>query len=772
MIERGSTFAADDSQAPERARRQLPFALSFVDGEGLLVLRDLSDPPIRIHRLELLIAGLTFPFNLTGGPDRLRDRWLQTRDLEITVALDELRRLVAELPSEREGLSDLALGFHRGAPELVGRLANAPSTPWFILRYEPDVIDEHDLIWRPSLFVLLGPPVVSFPEVAAAIGRLAEPGLRGRGLDVIAADAPRRVLRRTLLAAGYRLPDCRGLKLHTIDLTGSALSLGFSTLRPLPALTSSAAMALGEIEPLLRPGDEAAARGELDRARRIYLGALGQEPGHPSIVTRLGWLDAVDPSRRVSARAACRRARDTGESGEHPSIRALRASLDLAAGDAEAAIPQLESLVEHLGPLARSRLLAFLGRLTARIDPSRAMLMLEAALSHDPEQVDALEALRDCCAEAGRRRELEWTGARLVAAQTTSRDRAATLTDLGRIFRDQFGDIPRAAKHYEDALLYRPDSAEALFGLAECHAARGAHRSALRSVEAAATQAAQRGDRDLEVRAHLRAGELWEEMNDPAAAAARFHHALTIDPSSRPALERAARADIALGRYDKAAADLGRLADLATADDDPEHLRRALTELAQLYLDRLHVPSAARAAIDRLRAAFPGDPAIRELAQRVGEPDRSPGPSVPLRPEETEPAAPQESSPADLDAALEAFLASPDDEALAGRLVAQLEAAGDWPRLVAVLAARIENTEPQRQPDLLVQMARALSEGLDDRQSAADSLLRAAELAPPRQGAEHARRAADLLSEAGMDDEAAEAEELAEQLDELAETDR
>ena len=734
----------------------LPFSLSFAHGTGRLTLVDHARFDVFIRRLELEITGLTFPFDLTGGPVRLRDRWLTATELEVGIDLRVARHGVATLPGEREGLSHLALGIDRGAFEVVGRVPGGTRGCWFVVRYDHDVVDERDLVLRPSLFAMLGPPVASFPQVAVALARLASDRFERRGLDLIARDVPRRVLKRTLVQEGYRLPDCRRLRLGSVRLGSAALVLSFSARTVPPDAAAGAAMALNEVEALSAPGDESVAAGDLAAARRHYLAALRMEPDHPALVSRLAWLDAADPARREAARAACLRLADTSDD---PGAQALMASLDLASGDVDPAIERFEELASRLGPLGRSRVMLLLGKLKAPAGASPAAVLLESAIGLDPLLVEALEALRDCYAAGGMLEQLEWVGERLVAAHDRPEDRGRVLVELGRTYHERFGDVDRAARHYEQALLHSPEAHAALFGLAECKAARGDHRTALRCLDAVVRIAADRGDRQLEALAHVRAGERWQEMGDLTSAATRFHRAVASDPASKLALERAAGADVTLGRMEKAAEGYRQLAALAEGEDE-ELWRSTLLGLARLYLDRLRVPEAALAALDRVLAASPDDEtalALRAQASGAARVTCDPMPRAP-RPE-----AP--ASPAELDALIVAHLDTPGDEELADRVSERLDEAGDWPRLVAVLAARAEAaTDAALRADLLVRVADVLARELGDAESAAESLLRAAELVDPSRGEALARHAARLLRDAGLEAAARDADAIADRI--------
>jgi tetratricopeptide (TPR) repeat protein len=830
---------AGSGQGSPEPPTALPFTLSFVDGTGRLGVRGLAFPPVTIDRLDLNITGLTFPFDLTAGPSRLRDRWLEAAALDLSLPVGELGRWLAEPPVRAEaarlGLTGLAVDLDRDALELVGRIGAGGDARWFVARYVPDVVDDQTLLLRPALFVLLGPPLAAFPLVAAHLARLPLPGVTSRALDLAAAAIPRRLLARLLPPSGFRIPDTRRLRLRGVQLSrqaGVALSFGLGALAT--ALPSPRALAIAEVQQLLRPGDEAAAAGEVDRARASYLEALGHEPGHEVIVERLAWLDAVSATRGEAARVLCERGlADHG--GAAPGLQALLGSLLLGEGDREAAARCLEPLLDHLGPLGQSRLRLLLGTLRLEAgEPAAAAAFLEASQALDPTLVDALEGLRRCYVALGERRQLQSVAARLAAVIERPDERCRLFTDLGALWHHELGDVYRATDFYEQALLQQPDAPAPLLGLAECHAAKGEYQAALRCLDATARGAAARDDRGLEVSAHLRAGELWAELGDQASAAARFHKASQVDPSSAEALERAADADVALGRLDMAASGLGRLVTLASERGDAARWREAVTRLTRLHLDRLHAPGPAVAALERFLRVQPEDPAVTELlvearrhesasalapllraiatapktlppapqeppepvvrererepvarveeqppvVQRSPAPDlfsaiataadamnASPAPAAPYRP-------PPPARGRDLEALLDQHLANPGDDALADRVVEGLEAAEDWTRLVSVLSGLVDDAaaRPQtpataaRQVTLLGHMAEVLAEGLGDRQSGAECLLRAAALVSPSEGAALAPRAAALLRQDGLVDQALEADELADAL--------
>lgn len=852
----------------------IPFSLSFIDGKGRLSLRDFSSPPISIQQLELDITGLSFPFDLTSGPNRLRDRWLEAVVLDISVPLGVLRSAIDQLERDHEGLSELHIDVDRDALEIVGRFGESLESPWFVLRYVTDVAGEQDIILRPALFVLFGPPTISFQHAAAQLARLPLGSLAPVAFDLRVGDIARTALKRFLLPAGYRIPDCRKLRLKGIELNRRVgVRLTFDRGGIASASPSSTAMAIAEVQQLLRPGDDAVIEGDIEGARAHYLEALTREPGHVVIVERLAWLDATSSTRVEAARVGCERGLEGNDS---PGLHAVLGSLLIGDGAFEEAASHFQSLGDHLSPLGQSRLLLLLGRLKLERDAAGAATLLESALALDPNLVDALGLLRDCYVALGQRRQLEAVAARLTAATAHPKLRGRILTDLGKLWHQQFGDVYRATDCYEQALLHEPDSPDALIGLAECHAAKGEYQAALRCLDATAKGAAGRDDKALEVFAHIRAGELWEEIGDRASASARYHRAVSIDSTSTQALERAAETDVALGRHSMAASGYATLIAQASLEGDFLKWSKSLARLVRLQLDHLHAPAAALAACERYLEARPDDGEIEALhaearrtkstlegstllehfeeaaqnAQNVqnvqktlptavltdsptmappdaptvmptsGEPvdhfanlativelgklDESPVGDVEVDESYEAPPSLFNSDPAtdlfsaisratdvpskissserrrpsqmvdhdDVESLLGKHLEHPDDEAATEAVIERLEGDEDWTRLAAVLSGVLENISAKtptpalssREVTVLCHLAEVLIEGLEDRQSGAECLLRVASIVPAAEGAAHARRAAALLRHEGLPQQAADAEKLAERL--------
>ena len=514
----------------------------------------------------------------------------------------------------------------------------------------------------------------------------------------------------------------------------------------------------------------------------------------------------VSPTRRVAARVGCRRGLEVQDT---PGLHAVLGSLLLDEGDTDEADWHFRALADHFGPLGQARLQSLLGRLQLEAAPKQATASFETALALDPSLLEALEGLRDGYAALGQRQQLRAVVPRLLAATADPTLRATTLTDLGRLWHRRLGDPYQAADCFEQALLYRPDAPEPLFGLAESHAARGEYQASLRCLEATAQLAAAQDDLELEITAHLRAGELWEEMGDLDSAAARFHRAVRIDPLSARALEQAAEADVALGRTDLAADGFGRLAAIAADRDDRSLWLRALEQLTDLHLDQLQAPGPALAAIERYLGRYPDD----EQGQRLSRRTRAAAPALPLpqtpptprpRPAAPEPkdftptpappapainerarAAPPDLSSAltratdyevpapaprpildtDLDGLIQAHLRAPDDKELAQEVVDRLERAEDWDRLAALLAGQAEGLDDlDHKREVLLRLAEVMINGLEDPESGAECLLRAAEISDRDEGARQARRAAELFNKEGLAEAAAEAQELARRL--------
>src|ERR1700690_715853 len=83
------------------------FRLTFVQGRGLLSLagRDFEGLG-RVDSLELEIPNLRFPFDLSGGVARFKNRRLRLRDLALFVGSRELTGFLARAPLAEFGIFD------------------------------------------------------------------------------------------------------------------------------------------------------------------------------------------------------------------------------------------------------------------------------------------------------------------------------------------------------------------------------------------------------------------------------------------------------------------------------------------------------------------------------------------------------------------------------------------------------------------------------------------------------------------------------------------
>jgi tetratricopeptide (TPR) repeat protein len=83
------------------------FRLTFVQGRGLLTLAGRDFPGVgRVDSLELEIPNLSFPFDLSGGITRFKNRRLRLRELALAVGSDELTGCLARAPLGDFGIFD------------------------------------------------------------------------------------------------------------------------------------------------------------------------------------------------------------------------------------------------------------------------------------------------------------------------------------------------------------------------------------------------------------------------------------------------------------------------------------------------------------------------------------------------------------------------------------------------------------------------------------------------------------------------------------------
>ncbi len=351
--------------------------------------------PLRIVALSLTFPNIRFPIDLSGGVTRFRHR------------RGALARLVVELAP-----SDVAAW---AAPRLRGLLRDATPDLWVAAiegGLAVGIADGEAALAFDVLAVPSGDALTLVTERARGIGLGAPPqalamralaaALRGvatiEGGALRLPDAAAAMLRAVLPAAGARSPSVTGCAWGSPQADGDRLRLEAQIDVPAPALPDRLLRA-NETLLLTAEAEDAAYRGDPDRARDHYLTALERAPRHPEISERLAWLDATLGDRAEAALSTLVEVVPAELAGH------LGAELLSAVGDVDGARAALARAApaEPFGPLA-----------------ARTWLRA-AALAEDLRE--RLAALDEAVARAPALADARW--ARLAARLTAADPRAA-----------------------------------------------------------------------------------------------------------------------------------------------------------------------------------------------------------------------------------------------------------------------------------------------------------------------------------------------------------
>ncbi len=386
-------------------------------------------------------------------------------------------------------------------------------------------------------------------------------------------------------------------------------------------------------------GDHDGALAAYERVRALDPASIkAQEALEPLYRKKERWPDL--------ARLLEEKGRRTASPEEAARIRGERAEVLERAGDVDASIATLESVVatdsnnraalrsleklydkqgreqDYLGTLERlaevtgerDEKLMLLRRLAAEWDErpdgvDRAAEALEQILQIDPRDEDAFRALGRVYRQSKRWLPLVEALNRQIAVSAGTpgaRDLHAT---LGRVLDEELQDPDKAIDAYASALRAGDQRAPTLAALARLYEYRTMWKQAAETLDRSAEVA-----RDAPTRAAalFRAGGLYaEKLDDPAAAEDRYTRALAAVPDDPATLE--ALAGIYRGKGDTARA-ANTYVDVATLAHAPSHRARLLTEAGILFQDVLGDGARAQTLFAQ---ALVSDPDNRSAGERL-----------------------------------------------------------------------------------------------------------------------------------------------------------
>ena len=600
---------------------ELPFALRFVDGKGVLGLgAKLPLPLVSVERLELRVPNLRFPFDVSGGVARFQNRRCDFGAAELAVDGERLQAwLDGRTRLGRLGISGLRARLTAGRIELSARARVGDHAAALTARVTLAAAGGQRLIARLDDVRLYGylPAPAPLVGLGIAVGLGAEPDGRGdtlsvRGTGELSLNPLELLLWRALPPAGWRLPRYRHAALVEASVDEHAIVLRYGT--------GAAAAAAAEPDDRLRAAEAILARGDLLGAAEAF-GALAKDdlaaaerqlavlaalPGRwPEAETVGARLSAAHPER---AQALCALGAIEAERGLHAT--------------AAARYVRLAELAEAAGERDDARLAAHrAGELFMKVSPKEAIPWLERTLAGARDDAQAATLLCDAYAADGRWQDLlrleRW---RLTQAQADPALEADVRGRIARVWLHNLGDPVRARDELERALKVRENDATLWELYARALEATGDPKRAREAIARAATIV----DGPARPALELRAATLAEALGDREEALVHARRAIAAAPAHLEALERVAKLYGALGRLDEAVAAYQDAIDRAEEARDDGARVTLLVALAKLARDAIGDRHGARAYVERALQIEETQPALElaaELAQEDGRLD-------------------------------------------------------------------------------------------------------------------------------------------------------
>ena len=708
--------------------------------------------PLVVTELAVALPQVTFPVELSGGVHAFRNKRGRLEHLGLTLDARTLHRIARP---RLDGIVPGRLRHHMVAPLedgwLVGLAGDAAALA-FEIRLAPL---DGDLRFVPVAARGLGLGAPATVLATRAIFALLKPHGRLVGGAVVVEGLCEAAVRDLVPGAGMRVPAAADMRI--VALAGDVDAVAVRAEREGASLApTERAQRAVELASLVAEAESALLAGVVDDARRAYVEALTRAPRHPEIARRLAALDASVGGRAEAALSTLSDAMPVVEAG------LLGARLLAEVGDAAGAEAALRRAVadEPYGPLAAMAWLE-LARLP---DGDEVAEMLDRAVARAPALAVTRWARLEHQLARGRLEEARGDLQHLEAEADGPHDRHMVLRRAADLMvRHHAHD--EAAAIYERALRHRPDSVEAVAGLADSLGVLGHRRRALELLGRAVALAERKHTEHPEVTLAF-ARALAEIADDRPAAIARvrtiasYRHtafeARLLEARWRAELGDLVGAGVALGRLAEAVETaLGvlvgdRAADEGWGDGRPgsmEAMRVAVAALVEegariQELDCRDLPAARRllglalrlapqnrriaAAFKKVAAVVDRPVPSAEVAERVestsdggtrvdeggdddpleGTLDELPGATEELRAEQL----------------TDKLRANPDDDAVATELFGILDGLGRTHDLLALVSARVEEAEgdaravwEERRRGVLRRLAEvAQAEGRDD----------------------------------------------------------
>lgn len=482
----------------EGRQASLPLRLSVARGGlGLELARPIAAGPLLVDELEVELPGLNYPLDLSKGVKQFRSRRSILRYASLRIDTSSLSRAWADAltTSWGPGVRVRLRPVYDGAAELT-------STP------DEGARNSDGSAGVPSLCVTIhrGSKVCAFDLVvlSGTSPRIAIDGARALGFE-----EPPLLLAMQAVDAGLRAAMAGDVGVGvSLSRTGRSIQMGglaeAVALFVLPSLgcrlpqvtdqvVTSVQHAAGEIrivlgrrgEPFsagrralwvvgvadfLLHADEALGRGELARARELYIEALERAPGHPEALLLLSELDLAAGNRGEAALSFLQELEGL-EGVRFSSMASARTKLALSRAISLTGRQEIvgETLARALTDESDAVMQALIGMQLAHaeVDLIEKRQRLDAAVARAPFLKELRWARFWAALQMADFRTAAADAEQLEAAETKSFWRADVCHKVGMAFRTiARGDD--AAKWFRRGLRLCPDDAGVMLRLAEC----------------------------------------------------------------------------------------------------------------------------------------------------------------------------------------------------------------------------------------------------------------------------------------------------------------
>ncbi len=584
---------------------RLPLCLAANRGRlGLELCEPVEMGPIVIDNLTLTFENLRFPLDLSGGVPAFRHRRGKLQRVAISASLQRLsqwlesrvRAIVGILqrPLDLWATSNgVGFGWVETSGVITGELFWIPQGP------------DAKLVLGPVRGIVPGQTVVA--KALATFDAVLSAKFVRSGRTWTCSQVGQRISRVLLPAAGARAPASSNVNFGLLSSTFDCIRVELDTHNHECALEPSVIRAL-EFAELATAADDALIRGDLEKARDEYIRALERAPRHRELVLTIAELDIAVGGREHAAMGLV--------SETMPAITAGRVGGELfeLLGDNASAAEAYDSAArsESYPPL---RALLLLKKAKLEVGPVGQGRALDEAVAAAPSLAAVRWARFEIRANRGDMDGALADAQYLETCTSGSSAKFEICRRCGNVMLEA-GLSQQAARFFERALRYRPDSCAAALGLAQAFVAVGSPLRAITLLERALSKSELPGQ--VEPASQLLLAQLLaKETSDLPQGIARVRQI----PSNA---QVAAEARHCEGRWRRLLGDVvgaslawARMRELVELGQCPANVSEWLAEAAQFEREVRRDLHAAEQHLSIALRVAPHEPKINSLYREI-----------------------------------------------------------------------------------------------------------------------------------------------------------